>query len=216
MALAAALALVLADISVSASPSHDLGAGFSVGGSFDLGTIRSLQFNNISAYAQYARDYFQTRLSGTVTRDEESGDFAGSGSGQFRIGNDLSHFLGRVTLDHEGQVTLVGRLSGGTTFGGSDRLVFTTDITHSFASGETIIEPGVSGRFSFGSDQSIRLGSELEISSDSGITGVTGFLEYRHDQVQLRIEGSMTGLAEESGIAPGGNMVFQGMLTVPF
>lgn len=215
-ALAAGLAAVLADIPLRGSPSRELGAGFSVGGSFDFGTIQSLQFNNLQLYAQYARDQFQTRLSGTVSRDAETGDFSGSGSGQIRLGNDLSSLTGRVTIDHEGQVTMFGRLASGYSFGGSDRLVFTTDLTHTFASGETIIQPGMSGRFSLGSDQSLRVGTSLAISTDSGLTGVTGFLEYRSDRLQLRIEGSMTGLAEERGIVPGGDTRIQGTLTIPF
>ena len=214
-ALAAAIALVLADIPVSASPSGNIGAGFSAGGSFDLGTIRSLQFRNLSAYVQYANSYFRTRLSGTVSRDQETGDFTGSGTGQIRLGNDLSGLTGSVRVDHEGQVTLVGRLASGYSFGGSDRLIFSTQIEHSFAGDETIITPGLSGRFSFGPDQSLRLGSELQFTRGSGLTGVTGFLEYRHDQVRLRIEGSMTGLGESTGIVPGGDMRLQGVLTIP-
>ena len=215
-ALAAGLAAVLADVPVSGSPSHELGAGFSVGGSFDFGTIQSLQFNNLQLFAQYARDQFQTRLSGTVSRDAESGEFSGSGIGEVRIGSEVGHLLGRVTINSEGEVVLLGRFSGGCQFGGSDRLVFTTDLTHSFESGETIIQPGMSGRFSLGSDQSLRVGTSLSISSDSGLTGVTGFVEYRSDRLQLRIEGSMTGLAEERGIVPGGDTRIQGTLTIPF
>jgi len=216
VALAAALALVLADIPLRGTPSQDLGAGFSVGGSFDLGSIRSLQFNNLSAYAQYATTYFQSRISGTVSRDQGTGDFAGAGTGQIRLGSNTSHLLGRLTINHEGEVVLMGRLSAGYTFGGSDRLIFTTDLSHSFATGESIITPGVSGSFNLGHEQSLRLGSRVQISTDSGLTGVTGFIEYRRDQLRLRIEGSMNGLAEETGISPGGNMQIQGMLTIPF
>jgi hypothetical protein len=121
-----------------------------------------------------------------------------------------------VTIDHEGQITLFGNLSSGVSFGGSSALVFTTDITHSFGSDETIIGPGVSGQFSFGSDQSLRLGTGLSFSTEHGLTDLTGFLEYRYDEVRLRIEGSMTGLQEQRGITPGGNMLFQGTLTIPF
>jgi len=213
--LAAALAAVLANVPVKASPSHDLGAGFSIGGSFDLGTIQSLQFNNLQLYAQYASDYFRTRITGSVSRDAETEEFSGSGTGEVRIGSDISHLMGRVTINSEGEVVLVGRFSGGTGFGGSDRLVFTTDLTHTFATGETVIEPGISGRFSLGSDQSIRLGTSLSISTDSGQTGVTGFVEYDADFLRLRIEGSMTGIAEERGLVPEGDMRVQGMLTVP-
>lgn len=213
--LAAGLAAVLADVKVKGSPSHEIGAGFSVGGSFDLGTIQSLQFNNLQLYAQYASDYFRTRITGSVSRDAETEEFSGSGTGEVRIGSDISHLMGRITINSEGEIVLVGRFSGGTGFGGSDRLVFTTDLTHTFATGETIIEPGISGRFSLGSDQSIRLGTSLSISTDSGLTGVTGFVEYDADFLRFRIEGSMTGIAEERGLVPGGDMRVQGMLTVP-
>jgi hypothetical protein len=213
--LAAGLAAVLADVRVKGSPSRDLGAGFSIGGSFDLGTIQSLQFNNLQLYAQYANDYFRTRITGSVSRDAETEEFSGSGTGEVRIGSDISHLLGRVTINSDGEVVLIGRFSGGTGFGGSDRLVFTTDLTHTFATGETIIEPGVSGRFSLGSDQSLRIGTSLSISTDSGLTGVTGFVEYGSDFLRFRIEGSMTGIAEERGLAPGGDMRVQGMLIVP-
>ena len=214
-ALAAGLALVLADIPLRGSPSHDFGHGISVGGSFDLGSIQELQFNNAQLYFQYARDHFRTRVTGALSRDAETEEFSGSGTGEVRIGSDVSHLLGRVTINSDGEVVLLGRLSAGTTFGGSDRLVFTTDLSHAFASGGTIIRPGLSGRFSFGADQSLRLGSELVVSSESGLTGLTGFIEYRHDLLQLRIEGSMTGLGEETGLLPGGDMRVQGTLTIP-
>jgi hypothetical protein len=213
--LAAGLAAVLADVKVKGSPSHDIGAGFSVGGSFDFGTIQSLQFNNLQLYAQYASDYFRTRLTGSVSRDAETEEFTGSGTGEVRIGSDISHLLGRVTINSDGEVVLFGRFSGGVGFGGSDRLVFTTDLTHTFATGETIIQPGVSGRFSLGDEQSIRIGSSLSISTDSGLTGVTGFIEYNADFLRLRIEGSMAGIPEERGLAPGGDMRVQGMMIVP-
>ena len=214
-ALAGGLAAVLADVSLSGSPSQDLGAGFSVGGSFDFGSIQSLQFNNLQLYAQYASEQFRTRLTGTVSRDAETEEFSGTGSGEVRVGTDVSHLLGRVTINSDGEVVLFGRLSSGQQFGGSDRLVFTTDLTHSFATGETIVSPGLSGRFSFGSDQSLRIGSSLAVSSESGVTGLTGFVEYRQQFLQLRIEGSMTGLGEETGIAPGGDMRVQGTVTIP-
>ncbi len=214
-ALAAGLAAVLADVPLRGSPSQDLGAGFSVGGSFDLGSIQSLQFNNLQLYAQYASEYFRTRISGSLSRDSETEEFSGTGTGEVRIGNDISHLLGRMTINSEGEVVILGRFSGGIPFGGSDRLVLTTDLTHSFASGETIIQPGVSGRFSLGSDQAFRIGSSLSISTDSGLTGVTGFVEYDARFLRLRIEGSMTGLAEERGMMPGGDTRIQGMLTIP-
>jgi hypothetical protein len=214
-ALAGAIAAVLADVPLRGSPSHDIGAGFSVGGSFDFGSIQSLRFNNMQLYAQYARDYFRTRISGSLSRDAESEEFSGTGSGEVRIGSDISHLFGRVTINSDGEVVLAGRLSSGFQFGGSDRLIFTTDLTHSFASGETIVQPGMSGRFSLGHDQSLTLGSSLSISTDSGLTGVTGFIEYRRDFLQLRIEGSMTGIPEERGMMPGGDMRVQGMLIVP-
>ena len=214
-AVAAALGAVLADVPLRASPSRNLGAGFSVGGSFDLGSIQSLQFNNLSLYAQYARDHFRTRLTGAVTRDSETDEFSGSGSGEIRLGNNISHLLGRVTINSDGELVLAGRLSSGYTFGGSDRLIFTTDVSHSFATGETIVRPGISGRFNLGNDQNLRLGSELVYSSESGVTGLTGFIEYRTDRLQLRIEGNMNGLGESTGIMPGGDMRIQGTLTIP-
>jgi hypothetical protein len=214
-ALAAALAAILADVPFRASPSQDLGAGVSVGGSFDLGSIQSLQFNNLQLYAQYASEYFRTRISGSLSRDAETEEFSGTGTGEVRIGSDISHLMGRLTINSEGEVVIVGRFSGGIQFGGSDRIVLTTDLTHSFASGETIIQPGVSGRFSLGSDQALRIGSSLSISTDSGLTGVTGFVEYDARFLRLRVEGSMTGLAADRGMMPGGDTRVQGMLTIP-
>jgi hypothetical protein len=166
-------------------------------------------------FAQYASDYFRTRISGSLSRDAETEEFSGSGTGEVRIGSDINNIFGRITINSDGEVTVIGRFSAGYDFGGSDRIVFTTDLTHSFASDETIIRPELSGRFSLGSDQSIRLGTALSISTDSGLTGVTGFVEYDADFLRLRIEGSMTGITEERGIAPGGDMRVQGMLVVP-
>jgi hypothetical protein len=59
------------------------------------------------------------------------------------------------------------------------------------------------------------LGSSLVVSSESGVTGLTGFIEYRREHLQIRLEGSMTGLGEETGLVPGGDMRVQGTLTIP-
>jgi hypothetical protein len=216
-ALAAGLAAYLADIDLQASPSLNLGAGFSTGGSIDMGSAQSIQFNQIQAYVQYANTYFSTRISGSVSRDEETEEFSGSGTGQFRLGSSLSNLVGSVSIDSEGQLTFTGRLSAGYQFGGgSDRLVFTTDVSHALGSGETIIRPGVSGRFDLGRDQALRLGANLQVSTDSGLTGATGFFEYSRSGVQLRLEGNMTGIPDAQSIAPGTGLTFQGNITIPF
>ena len=214
-ALAAGLALILADIPVEGSPSQDLGAGFSVGGSFDLGTIQSLQFNNLSAYAQYASEYFQSRLGGSVSRDADTEEYSGSGSGQVRFGTNISHILARVSINSDGEVTLAGDLSGGLSFGGNSQLVFRTGLSHSFATGETIFSPGVSGRFNFGRDQSLSLGTQLNISTEDDLTGLTGFIEYRRNLLHLRLEGNMGGIPDAESIAPGADNRVQLRVTIP-
>ncbi len=57
-----------------------------------------IRFNNLQLYAQYARDQFRTRLTGTVSRDTETEEFSGTGSGEVRLGNDISNMLIQGTL----------------------------------------------------------------------------------------------------------------------
>lgn len=214
--LAGAIAVVLADIPVKHKVNKKLGKGFSVGGAFDFGSIQSLQFNQLSAYAQYASSYFRSKISGEVSKDKETGDIKGKGTGQIRLGDDLGNIEGSVSINSDGELTLVGKYTGGYKFGKTNKLIFTTNVAHSFASGETIITPGVSGKFSFGSNQSLKLGSSLDYSTDSGLKEVTGYLEYKQNQIRLRIEGSLTGIKEDKGLMPGGDMRIQAMLTIPF
>ena len=214
--LAGAIAVILADIDVKHKLDKKLGKGFSVGGAFDLGSIQSLQFKQLTAYAQYASSHFRTKISGVVSKDKKTGDFKGKGTGQIRLGDDLGNLLGSVSINSDGEITLVGKYTGGYKFGKTNRLIFTTKVAHSFASGETIITPGMSGKFNFGSNQSLKLGSSLDYSTSTGLKGITGFLEYKQDQIRLRIEGSLTGIKEERGLMPGGDMRIQAMLTIPF
>ena len=214
--LSGALVAYLADIDISGSPTFDLGEGFSIGGSFAFGTVQAPVFENLQLYAQYANDQFRTRITGRVARDEESEELVGTGTGQIRLGNDLSSLTATLRIDSEGQISVVGRLSTGHELGEGNRLVFTTDVSHSFSDEETIISPGVSGRFRLGANQHLRVGASMDVSSDEGLTGFTGYLEYQQDSIRLRIEGNMSGLPEQTGIIPGGNMVIQGTLTIPF
>jgi len=214
--LAGAIAVILADIDVKHKVDKKLGKGFSVGGSFDLGSIQSLKFKQLTAYAQYARSHFRTKISGEVSKDKETGDFKGKGTGQIRLGDDLGNILGSVSINSDGEITLVGKYTGGYKFGKTNKLIFTTNVSHSFASGETVITPGISGKFNFGSNQSLKVGSSLDYSTSSGLKGVTGYLEYKQDQIRLRLEGSLKGIKEEKGLTPGGDMKVQLMLSIPF
>jgi len=214
--LAGAIAAILADIDVKHKVDKKLGKGFSVGGAFDFGSIQSLQFKQLSAYAQYARSHFRTKIIGEVSKDKETGDFKGKGTGQIRLGDDLGNILGSVSINSDGELTVIGKYTGGYKFGKTNKLIFTTKVAHSFASGETIITPGIIGKFNFGSNQSIKLGSSLDYSTSTGLKGITGYLEYKRDQIRLRLEGSLNGIKEEKGLTPGGDMRIQLMLSIPF
>lgn len=50
--------------------------------------------------------------------------------------------------------------------------------------------------FNLEHDQCLTLGTSLSISSDIVLTGVTGFIEYRHDLLQIQIEGNITEIPE--------------------
>jgi hypothetical protein len=112
---------------------------------------------------------------------------------------------------------LTGHIQGGYQVGRTNRLLFSTRVQHTFADGETVISPGVSGRFSLGHNQSLRLGSNLQFSTNNGrLTGATGYIEYQRNRLQLRIEGNMNGLGDNRALSPGSNMIVQGMLTINF
>ena len=211
--LSAGLAAYFADVDLSGDHSFDLGSGFGLEVEGDLGSTQDIQLGHIRAYATYARDHFSTQLGGGVSRSDE-GEIIGEGRGEFRLGNDTSNLTGRIMIDSSGQLQVSGRLASGFTFGGSDRLIFTTDVSHVFGgeSDATTIETGVTGRFSLGPDQSLNLGGSMTFTTDSGLSGASGFLEYQQDSLRLRIEANMTGIPEAEGIMPGGNMQVQGVL----
>ncbi len=222
-ALAAGLVAFLADVNVAASPEGEIAdSGVSLGASFDLGSMQDINFNELRGIAQYANDYFLIRAEGGATRDEtpegseEPGPIIGVGTGRFRLGNELGNLTATVSFDSTGRLTLGGSWTAGHEFSGGNRLVFTTEVEHSFDEGTTTVSPELSGRFRFGRGGSLRLGSSLDINLQEGLSGATGFMEYERNRIHLRIEGRMGGIRESSGIVPGGNMLVQGMLTVEF
>ncbi len=212
--LAAAIAVVLADIPVKAKKiNQKLGKGFSVGGGFDFGTIQSLQFNSLNAYAMYAHKYFMTKIGGAVKRDAKTGQFSGSGTGSLRLGNKSNGLTGSLTVNQAGEVTVAALLKNTYGFGGKKKLIFTYNLEHKIATGETIFKPGVSGKFPIGHLESLKIGTAL--SFKKGKTGVTGYLEYQRRGVRLRLEGSLEGIKDERSLAPGRNMKFQVVLSIP-
>ncbi len=222
-ALAAGLVAFLADVNVAGSPEGEIAdSGVSLGAAFDLGSLQDLNFNELRGIAQYANDYFLIRAEGGATRDEapegseEPGPIIGVGSGRLRVGNELGNITANVSFDSTGRLTLGGSWTGGHEFSGGNRLVFTTEVEHSFDEGTTTVSPELSGRFRFGRGGSLRLGSSLDINLQEGLSGATGFMEYERNRIHLRIEGRMGGIREGSGMMPGGDMLVQGMLTVEF
>jgi hypothetical protein len=84
-----------------------------------------------------------------------------------------------------------------------------------FATGETLFTPKIAGRFNLGSDQTLSIGSSLQLSNQKGLNKLTGFIEYKQDLFYLRIEGSMQGFEGVKSISPGNEMKVQGRLIIP-
>lgn len=153
-----------------------------------------------------------------VEANEETGEeehLLCTGTGEIRVGTDVSHLLSRVSINSDGELTLTGRLSAGTQFGSNERLVFTADVSHMFATNETVFRPGISGRFNLGSGQRLEIGSQLQVSSEEGLNRLTGFIEYQRDQLFLRIEGNMQEIPGSESISPGNEMLIQGRVIIP-
>jgi hypothetical protein len=220
--LAAGLAAFVANAAISGEPSYELGAGFTIGGMFNLGSAQAPEFNEVQSYVQYASNYFRARVTGGLEQeeaDEESGEdehLVGTGTGEIRVGSDINHLMSRVSINSDGEITVSGRLSGGPTFGNGSRLIFTADASHMFATGETIFRPGVSGRFRLGANGQLEIGSQLQISTDEGLNRLTGFVEYQQDRFYLRFEGNMQGFEGTESISPGNEMLLQGRIIIPF
>lgn len=219
--LAAGLAAFVADADLSSEPSAELGAGFTVGGMFDLGSAQDIEFNQVQSYVQFANSILSARVTGGLEQEEaneETGEeehLVGAGTGEIRVGTDINHLLSRVSINSNGEITVAGRLSGGPTFGNDSRLVFTADISHMFASGETLFRSGVSGRFNLGEGQRLEIGTQLQISSEEGLNRFTGFVEYQHDRFFLRFEGNMQHFEGLESISPGNEMRIQGRVIIP-
>lgn len=215
-ALAAAITVILADIPIKAKKvKQKLGKGFSVGGGFDFGSIQSLQFNELNAYAQYANKQFMAKLGGGVKKATNTGEYVGSGTGSIRLGNKLNNLTGSVAVNSKGEVVLAGKIQNAFDFGGGNKLLFSYKLQHEFASNETIYTQGVSGKFNLGYLESIKLGSEFQYTHGKGVTGAKGYLEYKKNEIRLRIEGNIAGLADDRAISPGKHVTFQAMLSIP-
>ncbi|WP_147303639.1 hypothetical protein [Rhodohalobacter sp. SW132] len=220
--LAAGLAAFIADVDLSGEPSVELGAGFTVGGMFDFGSAQDIEFNQVRSYVQYANSYFRGRVTGGLEQeeaDDETGEeeqLVGTGTGEIRVGTDINHLMLRGSINSNQEITLTGRLSGGPTFGNTNRLVFTADVSHMFATGETVFRPSVSGRFNLGRDQRLEIGTQLQVSSDEGLNRLTGFVEYQHDRFFLRFEGNIQGFQGTESISPGNEIPIQLRAIVPF
>jgi len=221
-AVAAGLAAFLADIDLEAEPSTNLGENFTIGGMFNLGSAQDISFHEVQAYVQYANDHFSTRITGGLEQeqaDEETGEeehLIGTGTGEVRVGSDRNHLLSRVTLNSDGEITLLGRLSAGAPLSGSDRLILRADVSHMFSSGETLFRPGISGQFNLRSGGRLEIGSQLQISSEESLNQLTGFIEYQEDHLFLRLEGDLGGIGGERSIVPGQEMRVQVRLSVTF
>lgn len=215
---ALALALVLcggtiaglADVGLRGSPRIDLGSGFNLGITFDLGTIQSPEFNNLATALTYTAGQFSTSLGGGVSTGEED-QVIGTGTAEVRVGGETNFVRGSLLFNTEGELVFRGRLSTGVGFGGSDRLVFSADVSHTMSTGVTTFSPGVTGRFALGAGQSLSLGTSLDWSSSTG-TRATGFVEYGTDILNLRAEFNTTGIPASSSIYPGGSL--GGMITL--
>lgn len=220
--LAAGLAAFLADVDLEGEPSIELGAGFTIGGMFDLGSARDIEFNQIQAYVQFAHEIFRTRVTGgleNVDADEETGEpehLVGTGTGEIRVGSDINHILSRISINSDGEITLTGQYSAGYQIGNNDRFVFTAGLAHQFATNESLFTTGLSGRFNLDSNQRIEIGSQLQFSSDEGLNRLTGFVEYQRDRLFLRIEGNMQGIERPESMIPGNEMRIQIRATIPF
>jgi hypothetical protein len=220
-ALAGGLAAYLADVDLTGKPSVKIGAGFTLGGMFNLGSAKDIQFKEIQHYVQYSNEHFKAQLTGGLKNkeaDDKTGEekhLVGTGTGEIRLGTKLSHFMTRVSYNSDGQLVVLGRLSSGTTFGKNEKLIFTADVSHMFATGETLFTPKIAGRFNLGSDQTLSIGSSLQLSNQKGLNKLTGFIEYKQDLFYLRIEGSMQGFEGVKSISPGNEMKVQGRLIIP-
>lgn len=220
-ALAGGLAAYLADVDLKGKPSAKIGAGFTVGGMFNLGSAQDIQFKEIQNYVQYSNEHFKARLTGGLKNKEasektgEKEHLVGSGTGEIQLGSKLSHLMTRVSYNSDGELVVTGRFSSGTTFGKNEKFIFSADVSHMFATGETLFTPKIAGRFNLGSDQTLSIGSSLQLSNQKGLNRLTGFIEYKHDFLYLRIEGSVKGFEGIKSISPGHEMTVQGRLIIP-
>ncbi len=216
LVLTAATIVALADIDASYSSRVDLGAGFDLGYSFDFGTIQDLQFRSLGLNLGFAHDYFRTRIGGSISQDAETEEVVGTGTGQVRFGNDITNIEASVRIDSEDQLVVSGRFNTGADFGDGDRLLFMTSLSHNFLTEETDFRAGVSARFAFDSDFALRIGANLEITSEESNPEFSGFIELEQEIWRLRIETNLANIPETASIIPGAEMQVQGTLSVDF
>lgn len=222
--LGGALIAYYSDVKLKGEESVKLGkSGVSVGGGADLGSIQSPEFKSIKAFSEYASKYFEARLGGGVRREtpegEEEPQMVGEASGKVRVGTKDNNFTGTVKLDTNHHLTVQGKVSLGLRDSKRVSMVFSTDVEGSLRGDDQkgfTVKPGISGKFRLRGDQYLRLGGNMEITTRSGVGGLTGYVEYGTDRLSLQFRGSRRGIEENKGLQPGGHMQFQGMLTVRY
>ena len=234
-AIASVLALSAAGVGIPlrGSPEADLGHGASVGGAFDLGTLTEPEFRRIQLAAGIARTYFAARVTQQVRRVEgEEGEEdrnVGEATGELRIGSRTTGLTGRLQMDTEGRLMLEGQLSIDPfePSAASRRrrdprrytLQFTTGVRYQREpgeEGEVTIRPGLRGDFRIDANQRLRLGAAAVISTQSGLEGLNGSVEYSNRRLFIRVDGNVSGIPDERSIAPGRDMRLQGTFGVRF
>jgi len=234
--LAAALAGLLiataagADIPLATEQEVEPGAGVTISGAIDLGTLSTPQFNRIRLAAEYAHEYFSSQVSAEVRQEREEGEeprTVGQAEGRIRIGRQSSGLTGRLRMDTEGNLLLEGTLAFDPFALGSGRtegeeqpysLQLVTGVRYERQEGEeaVTIRPGLRGEFQLGPDQRLRLGSSAIISPETGFEGLSGSLEYQRGRLFLRFEGDLSGIPENRSLNPQLDLRVQGLIGVEF
>lgn len=243
--LAVALAYVLLSPKIP-DFKQKLGAGFSVGGSADFGSIGDLKLEKGTVYIQFASKFLSIKAKGNAKRDSESGDLvagaktelkvgsktasgttaievnsqgaiAGSAKGEFKIGGRTSAIQSAFAIDPEGKLVLSGKLSQDLLGQKGKQLTLTSGIKFPVGGSELLLDSGVSGKFKLQGKRALRIGSDVQVSTETGLKKLEGFVEYQHNgRMRLRLEGNLNNIVNNRSIAPGQEVKFQATLGLTF
>jgi len=191
-----------------------IGAGFSVGGSADVGKAQKPDMKHADVFVKFAQGLFSVKAQGGVDKSKE-GELVGFGKGEIKVGSKDASATAAIQVDTEKKWTLTGRLSADILGQKDLDFVLYTDVKWPIGTQGATLKPGLSGTLKFGPKHRLLFGTQAQVSTLSGLKGLEGFVEYQNGLMRIRLDGNLNGIKNENSLTPGQDMRIQATVIVP-